>query len=188
MTSGSRPRAGELLVANAEMEGGYFEQTVVYLLDADDSGALGVVLNKLSDADLDEVLPTWVPLVSPPQLLFNGGPVSPNGAICVARLNDPSEEPPGWRRVNGDVGLLHLDTPTEIVTGAYANLRIFAGYSGWEAGQLERELLRGDWYRVPARDADLFGADQRNLWRRVLRRQGGELALLSTWVSDADQN
>ncbi|CAI9410900.1 MULTISPECIES: YqgE/AlgH family protein [Aestuariimicrobium] len=188
MSSGNRPTAGELLVASAEQSGGFFEQSVVYLLDADESGALGVVLNRLADADLDEVLPSWVPLVSPPQLLFQGGPVSPNGAICVARLNQPAEEPPGWRRVQGDVGLLHLDTPTEIVTGAYSNLRIFAGYAGWESGQLEGELLRGDWYRVPARETDLFGSDQRNLWRRVLRRQGGELGLLSTWVDDPDQN
>lgn len=188
MSSGKRPSAGELLVASAEQGHGFFEQTVVYLLDADESGALGVVLNRLSEAELYDVLPSWVPLVSPPQELFNGGPVSPNGAICVARLANPSEEPPGWRRVSNDVGLLHLDTPTEIVSGAYANLRIFAGYAGWEAGQLEGELIRGDWHRVAAHDADLFGADQSNLWRRVLRRQGGELAMLSTWADDPDQN
>lgn len=187
MSIAQRPRAGELLVASVSHEG-FFAQTVIYLLDVDDSGALGVVLNRIAEADLDDVLPSWVSLVSPPQLLFQGGPVSPNGAICVSRLNHASEEPPGWRRVSGDIGLLHLDTPTEIVSGTYANLRIFAGYAGWDAGQLEGELLRGDWHRVPARDADLFGADQRLLWRRVLRRQGGTLGQYSTWVDDPDQN
>lgn len=186
--STGKPNAGELLVASVDQGPNYFSRTVVLLLDADESGALGVVLNRVSEANLGEVLPQWPDLVSPPAQLFAGGPVSPNGAVCVAKLTNPHEEPPGWRRVLGDIGLLHLDTPTELARGTYSNLRIFAGYAGWESGQLEGELLRGDWYRVRSRDDDIFGSDQDDLWRRVLRRQGGEMAMLSTWVEDADQN
>ncbi len=166
----------------------YFDETVILLLDADESGALGVILNRTAEADLEEVLPQWTALVSPPQQLFAGGPISPNGAVCVAKVTMAGEEPPGWRRVVGDIGLLHLDTPVEIAHGAYSELRIFAGYAGWEAGQLEGELLRGDWYRVRAQDGDIFGSDQDSLWRRVLRRQGGELAFWSTWLDDPDLN
>lgn len=182
------PSAGELLVASAGHAEGYFRQSVVYLLDADESGALGVVLNRLSQAELADVLPQWRDLVSPPQELFAGGPVSPNGAVCVARLADPAEEPPGWRRIHGDIGLLHLDTPVEIAEGAYSDLRIFAGYAGWEPGQLEGELLQGAWHRFPSTEADLFGADQHALWRRVLRRQGGETAWFATWTEDPELN
>lgn len=182
------PGAGELLVASADHGEGYFRQSVVYLLDADENGALGVVLNRFSQADLSEVLPQWHDLVSPPQELFAGGPVSPNGAVCLARLADPREDPPGWRQVHGDVGLLHLDTPVEIAQGAYSDLRIFAGYAGWEAGQLEGELLQGAWHRFPATETDLFGADQTDLWRRVLRRQGGETAWFSAWTEDPELN
>lgn len=184
----NRPRAGELLVADVGLGGSYFGQTVILLLDVDDSGALGVVLNRTADADLDEVLPGWGELVSTPQVLFEGGPVSQNGAVCVARLGDPAEEPPGWRRVSGDLGLLHLDTPTELVAGAYSELRIYAGYAGWEPGQLEAELLRGDWHRVKCFDEDVFALTTDGLWRRVLRRQGFDLALLSTWSDDPDAN
>ena len=175
-------------MATAAHGGGYFKQTVIYLLDADESGALGVVLNRLAPADLDEVLPQWRDLVSPPQVLFAGGPVSPNGAVCVARLLNPHDDPPGWRRVRGDIGLLHLDTPVEIAEGAYSDLRIFAGYAGWEAGQLEGELLQGSWHRFPSTEADVFGSDQNDLWRRVLRRQGGETAWFATWTTDPDLN
>lgn len=184
----NRPRAGELLVAGVDLADGYFERSVILLLDSDESGTLGVMLNRFSSADLDEVLPGWSDLMSAPPVLFEGGPVSPNGAICLARLKDPAEEPPGWRRVHRDLGLLHLDTPTELVRGAYLDLRIFAGYAGWEPGQLEGELLRGDWHRVPARAEDVFAVEPEGLWRRVLRRQGGQLGLLSTWPSDADRN
>lgn len=184
----SGPTAGELLVASASHGEGFFQRAVVYLLDADESGALGVVLNRLAPAELAEVLPQWSELVSPPQVLFAGGPVSPNGAVCVARLANPHEDPPGWRRVRGDLGLLHLDTPVEIAAGAYSDMRIFAGYTGWEAGQLEGELLQGYWHRFPSTDADIFGADQEDLWRRVLRRQGGQTAWFASWTDDAELN
>ncbi|WP_207475037.1 YqgE/AlgH family protein [Tessaracoccus sp. SD287] len=188
VTMPAGPSAGELLVATAAHGGGYFKQSVIYLLDADESGALGVVLNRLAPADLEEVLPQWSELVSPPRVLFAGGPVSPNGAVCVARLLNPHEDPPGWRRVRGDIGLLHLDTPVEIAEGAYSDLRIFAGYAGWEAGQLEGEMLQGSWHRFPSTEADVFGSDQEDLWRRVLRRQGGETAWYSTWTEDPELN
>ena len=188
MTIAARPSAGELLVSSAAHGGGYFQQTVIYLLDADESGALGVVLNRAASAELADVLPRWVDLVSPPGQLFAGGPVAPNGAICVARLANPQEEPPGWRRVRGDLGLLHLDTPVEIAEGAYSDMRIFAGYAGWAAGQLEGELLQGYWHRFVATDADLFGSDQDDLWRRVFRRQGGETAWFSGWTQDPELN
>lgn len=182
------PKAGELLLASATMSGNWFDRTVVYLLDCDADGALGVVLNRVSETALDEVLPQWSDLVSQPRELFAGGPVSPNGAICLARPQMPSEEPPGWRRVAGEVGLLHLDTPVELVAGAYSDLRIFAGYAGWRPGQLEGELLRGDWQRTDGRLEDIFTGDTSTLWRRVMRRIGGDAALMSTWAEDPELN
>lgn len=182
------PTPGELLVARAGELDGYFDQAVVLILDRDESGTLGVCLHKFSDYSLEDALPGWSHLVCPPQRLFEGGPVSPNGAVCVAKVAKPDEEPPGWRKVFQDIGLLHLDTPTEIVEGAFADLRIFAGYAGWDAGQLENELVAGAWHRVPAREDDIFGADPASLWRRVLRRQGGELSLYSTWGDARESN
>lgn len=179
---------GVLLVAGTGLSDGVFDQTVVLILDADASGALGVVLNKFSEIDLDAALPGWSDVASFPRVLFDGGPVSPEGAICLASPVVEDEEPPGWRPVFGRVGLLHLDTPLEIATGAYADLRIFAGYAGWAPGQLERELELGAWHVVGARHADVFAADPRDLWRRILRRQGGALAMLATWTSRPELN
>ena len=55
-------------------------------------------------------------------------------------------------------------------------MRIFAGYAGWGAGQLEGEIDGGDWYVVPSLPPDVFRADPTDLWREVMRRQPGELA------------
>ena len=83
------PRAGDLLVASVLLADGVFNQTVVLLLDLDEDGALGVILNEISQLPLDSVLPEWVNAVSEPHLLFHGGPVSPNGAICLASIAVP---------------------------------------------------------------------------------------------------
>lgn len=182
------PHAGELLISTAAVTEGVFARSVIYLLDCDEDGCLGVVVNQPAVIDLSDVLPHWVPLTTPPQVLFSGGPVSPNGAVCVARVQHPGEEPPGWRRVDGAIGLLHLDTPVELVDGAFCDLRIFAGYAGWSPGQLEGEIVRGDWIRARAHEEDVFGSDPASLWRRVLRRQNGEAALLSTMPRHAEVN
>jgi putative transcriptional regulator len=182
------PRAGDLLVASVLLADGVFNQSVVLLLDLDEDGALGVILNEISQLPLDSVLPEWVSTVSEPHLLFHGGPVSPNGAICLASVASAEEEPPGWRPLFDTVGLLHLDTPIEIVAGAYRDLRIFAGYAGWAAGQLQSEIAEGMWHVIRAQYGDVFGRSPLTLWRTVLRRQPSELAFFSTWVEDPESN
>lgn len=192
------PRPGDVLVASVLLADGIFNRTVVLMLDSDADGALGVILNEISQTRLDAVLPDWVGTVSKPPLLFHGGPVSPNGAICLASVASAGEEPPGWRRLFASsdaagrepmrVGLLHLDTPIEIVAGAYRDLRIFAGYSGWAAGQLQTEIAEGMWHVVDAEYADVFSQQPLDLWRRVLRRQRTPVALFSTWLEDPDLN
>jgi putative transcriptional regulator len=182
------PAPGDVLVASILLADGVFNQTVVLILDCDEDGALGVILNEVSQTPLDAVLPDWVKAVSEPRLLFHGGPVSPNGAICLASVTNRGEEPPGWRPLFDTVGLLHLDTPIEIVSGAYRDLRIFAGYSGWGAGQLQAEIAEGMWHVADATYEDVFGTRPLELWRGVLRRQRSEVALFSTWVEDPESN
>lgn len=183
-----QPKPGDLLVASVALSDGVFDQTVVLLLDHDETGTLGVVVNKYSHIDLEDVLPQWADEVNEPRRLFYGGPVSPNGAICLASLADPHTEPPGWRRLFHDVGLLHLDTPVEIIRGAFRDLRIFAGYAGWEPGQLSSELVRGGWHVVGAQYLDIFGTGAEDLWRTVLHREGGRLAYFATWTASPDLN
>lgn len=181
-------RAGDLLVAAVTITDGIFDGAVVLLLDADETGTVGVVLNRITAIELADALPAWSDLVSEPAALFDGGPVSQQGAVCLAEPWALAEEPPGWRPVFDSVGLLNLDTPVEIAEGTYRHLRIFAGYAGWDAGQLERELDFEMWHVVPALASDVFDPDPSSMWRRVLRRQGGELGLMSTWTADTELN
>lgn len=181
------PRPGELLISTSVSGSGIFDRSVVVLLDVE-AGALGVIVNVASEVPVRDVLPEWHRLVDPPAVLFAGGPVSPNGAICVAKLTQPSIEPPGFHRSFDDLGLVHLDTPVELLDGAFSNLRVFAGYAGWDVGQLEGELAAGMWVRAKATDADIFGLDQATLWRRMMQRHGGEHAVLAGWTATPEFN
>ncbi|HEU5035627.1 MAG TPA: YqgE/AlgH family protein [Nocardioides sp.] len=181
-------RAGMLLVATPALLDPNFVDTVVLLLDVDEHGALGVVLNRPSGVRVSEVLDGWGDVVADPDVLFQGGPVSTQGALAVGTLRAEDDVPVGFRAVEGRLGLVDLDTPLELLEGSLDGLRIFAGYAGWGADQLDGEIEEGSWYVVPAQPLDVFRDDTGDLWRDVLRRQPGELAWHSTRPFDPDLN
>ncbi len=188
------PAAGMLLVATPELADPTFAATVVLLIEVEAGGALGVVLNRPSPVPVDEVLGDWAGLVAEPELLFQGGPVGADGALALALLHAPGgaegadrsvcEDPVGFREVVGGLGLVDLDTPVELLVDVVARLRIFAGYAGWGAAQLEAEIAEGSWYVVPGEPGDAFHGETDGLRREVLRRQPGELAWYSTRPAD----
>jgi putative transcriptional regulator len=189
---GVEPAAGRLLVATPVLADPNFERSVVLLLDVDENGALGVVLNRPTTVPVGEVLPDWADLVAVPDVLFQGGPVSTDSALAVATVPEQAslddEDPVGFRRLFGGTGIVDLDAPTEVVAPGLSSLRIFAGYAGWGTAQLEAEIEADSWYVLPAEEGDLFAADAERLWSRVLRRQPGELAWVSTRPADPDLN
>jgi putative transcriptional regulator len=180
--------AGVLLVATPALDDPNFSDTVILVLDADDSGTLGVVLNRPSGLPVAEVLDAWQDVVTGPEVLFQGGPVMTEGALAVALLSSSADSPVGFREVTGQLGLIDLDTPVELLGDSLDSLRIFAGYAGWGAGQLDGEIEIGSWYVVPATADDVFREDPSDLWRDVLRRQPGELAWHSTRPADPELN
>jgi putative transcriptional regulator len=194
MSDGTAPRieVGDLLVAAPMLLDPNFERSVVLLLDSDDDGALGVVLNRPSGISVHEILPDWTEQVGAPDVVFRGGPVSTDSALAVGASmtigTDPNTEPVGFRRLYDDVGIVDLDTPTALLAPALSHMRIFAGYAGWGAEQLVEEISSGAWYVVPSQTGDLFDADPLRLWTRVLRRQPGELAWVATRPDDPTMN
>lgn len=185
---GSDWQVGRLLVATPRLLHPTFRRTVVLLLDHDEDGALGVVVNRPMDVDVEAVLPTWQPFVTVPGRLYSGGPVATDSALGLVAVPGDDTEPLGVRRIIGSLGLVDLDTPPEVVAGELSGLRIFAGYAGWSSGQLESEIEEGAWYVVESEARDPFSDDPYDLWAAVLRRQGGNLALLATYPDDPTMN
>lgn len=187
MLSGGPPAAGQLLISTEPGKGGYFDRSVILLLDHGESGSLGVCLHQPADVEMVEPLRHFTSHLSPPAQLFEGGPVSQQAAVALAQVANPREEPPGWKRIFASVGILDLETPIELVAGAFAHLRIYVGMAGWDGGQLEGELIRGAWFRAGATVEEVFGTPD-DLWRRVLRRVGGAPGRWSTWTETPELN
>nr|WP_245618517.1 YqgE/AlgH family protein [Knoellia aerolata] len=179
---------GRLLVSTPHLDDGVFHRSVILMLQHDDDGAQGVVLNKPLGAEVDAVLPGWGEHIASPQTLFQGGPVQVDSALGLVTVPREVGLPPGSQRLFGSVAIIDLDTPPLLVMPEVGGLRIFAGYAGWSAGQLEGELRRGSWFVVDSVPGDLLTADPEHLWSQVLRRQGGELAFVAFFPSDPDLN
>jgi putative transcriptional regulator len=183
---------GKLLVANPRTRDPNFDRTVVFMLSHGSHGALGVVLNRPSPLRVAEPLPKWEPLAAPPAVVFVGGPVSPESAICLARAALPrrrsGDRAVGWSPVGPEIGTLDLDLEPEGIGLPLDSLRVFAGYGGWGAGQVENEINADGWWVLDALVDDVVTSDPATLWKRVLRRQGGDLALASAWSADPSLN
>lgn len=184
---GGRSLAGRLLVATPGLIDMNFFRSVVLVVEHTVEGAAGVVLNRPSQTELGRgPLESWSPLAAEPQLVFVGGPVAPDTAVCLARA-ELAEEPTGWQRVVGNLGVLDLSLDANDLRGI-DRLRVFAGYAGWGSGQLESELEEGSWYVLDADPEDALTTMPGALWRFVLRRQRGKLALVANFPADPSMN
>jgi putative AlgH/UPF0301 family transcriptional regulator len=182
-------RPGSLLVAMPALSDPTFAGTVVYVLDHSDSGTLGVVLGRPSQVEIRDVLPGWCDLAVEPRVFHVGGPCETDTALCLAVGPGlvPAEDS-GLRRVAGDVYLVDLDSDPAELPGL-TGVRVFAGYAGWSPGQLAGEFGEGAWACVPGRADDVLSPlAGPELWRAVMGRQNGRLAVLSTAPADPTAN
>ncbi len=183
-------RPGSLLLAMPGLADPTFAGSVVYVLDHSPTGTLGVVLGSPSQVQIRDVLPGWCDLAVEPGVFHVGGPCETDTALCLARCPEPG--PPagiGLRPVADGIHLVDLDVDPEPLVGSVQGLRVFAGYAGWSPGQLAGELAEGAWACLPGSPddvlSDLSGPE---LWRAVLRRQTGRLAVLRTAPADPTVN
>ncbi|MEO6701703.1 MAG: YqgE/AlgH family protein, partial [Jatrophihabitantaceae bacterium] len=141
-----------------------------------------------SHTPVGHILPDWQDVMSEPAVVFNGGPVQRDGALGLGRLAGSTDAGTGLRAVSGGLALVDLDAPAGEVSRNADSLRVFAGHSGWDFGQLDDEIARGGWFVVAGGLDDVFSPRPGMLWRSVLRRQPMPLALLSTYPVDVGLN
>jgi putative transcriptional regulator len=179
---------GHLLVAAPVLRDPNFERTVVLLVAHEDGGALGVVLNRATEVPVGEVLGGWGELASDPSVVFEGGPVQPEAAICLARVRSSVGEMKAFSRIEGTIGTIDLTCDPDTMRGELVELRVFAGYAGWSPGQLEEEIATGSWLTFKALPSDPFTERPDDLWGMVLRRQGGMQAAVALYPPDPTLN
>ena len=175
--------AGQLLVSKPILQDPNFDGTIALLLEHNDEGALGLILNRPSGLHVEDAFPQWAHLAAEPGLVFAGGPVEKNALIALAATPEADGE-----LVLG-LHSMDLDEKLPDESGpAIDRLRIFAGYAGWGAGQLEGEIANDAWWVVDGHLGDLFHDEPRSLWPDVLRRNGGDMEWFAHYPDDASLN
>ena len=159
---------GRLLIAAPPLGDPNFDRTVVYVLEHNEQGALGVVINRAS-APVEEAFENWMPFLAPPASVFAGGPVQTDAFIALGRTEAGEIEP------------VELDRDPLLLEPRPRTVRIFHGYAGWGAQQLDGELEAGVWIVASAAIDDVFTAEPDELWSLVLARQPGRVS----WMADA---
>lgn len=173
--------AGSFLVATPIIVTAPFARSVVFLLEHDDTGAIGVVLNRSTNLLVEDHLPGFTDTLSDPPVVFLGGPVSSDTAIALGRGTDLE-----FLRPNALSGLGIVDIEDSV--SGLASLRIFAGYSGWDPDQLEAEIEEGAWWVLPADVEEVFASDVEDMWERTVERAPGSIPLYATYPADPTTN
>jgi putative transcriptional regulator len=175
---------GQLLIASPSLLDSNFRRTVVLVTEHTDEGAAGLVLNRPSPASVSELVPELEPVVEDDEQVWLGGPVQRNAVLVLGEFVDPED---AAVPLFGALGFPSLEEPDEVVP-ATTRRRVFAGYAGWGAGQLESELGREDWIIEPAQPDDAFTEAPDELWAEVLRRKGGIYELVARIPEDPSVN
>lgn len=155
-----------LLIANSELAEP-FTRAVVLLVRHNEDGALGLILNRRSDAQLQEA---WSQISDVPcqrkGSIFLGGPCEgPLVALHTHEFLLEIEVMPGLYFTASKDKIESLATQSDEES---QDVKFFAGYSGWAAGQLESEIRRGSWSVMPAQLDHVFGHED-ELWLRAGR-------------------
>lgn len=164
-----------------------FDRTVVFLLEHNEHGAFGLVLNRPTELDVLDPLPQWHSYAAVPSVVFVGGPVEQERAIALARA-DADRTADGWSPVFGRIGTLDLTKAPDEVGPGLEDIRVFAGYAGWGGGQLESEIEVDAWFVVDAIPEDLMCDEPETLWSDVLARQPGNLSIYALCPRDPSLN
>lgn len=186
---------GRLLVATPSLRDPNFDRTVILILQHDpEDGTMGIVLNRPTGLSVDDHLDGWGVVAPAPDRVYIGGPVHPELAIVAATSPVTSAMPVGaetWPeeivQLTDWAGVVDLTLDPSMLIGRVV-VRVFAGHAGWSPGQLADEIAEDAWWVVNAEQDDLVTCDPEGLWRAVLRRQRGPLAMVSSWPDEPERN
>jgi putative transcriptional regulator len=163
------PAKGMLLVADEQLIDPRFRRGVILLVQHDAEGTVGLIVNRSSRLPLTAVLPQGSNLVGQGRTLAYGGPVEPMALLALVKFHGNPPEPAD-EIIDGHfiTGLAVLDEWPDF-SDEMVDYRVFVGYTGWAAGQLAAEIMRGDWHVLPADEQSLFAGNGEKLWERLLK-------------------
>jgi putative transcriptional regulator len=177
---------GKFLVASRQLRDPNFAETVILILSHGPGGAMGLIINRPTDVQLSKVLPDLEGLEQRQDRVFLGGPVNPRLILVLIRSHRaPAQAEPVFGDVyaTGSFKVLRQFLAERIPA---RRLRTFAGYAGWGARQLDREVERGDWYVAPADAETIFSSPSKEIWKRLVEHSAGDWVRRDAPVSEVD--
>jgi len=160
------PQKGHLLIASGRLIDPNFVRTVVLLVQHDEDGVLGVVLNRPLEMTVAEACGPMVDAAGEIEAAINQGGPCP-GPLMVLH----GDADAGGDEVAEGIWFTAEREPIEhIMRRDTTPAKYFANYSGWAVDQLEREIKEGSWLMVPATPADVFDADPETQWNKLTAR------------------
>ena len=167
------PARGKLLVATELVQGELFAKTVVLMLHYDETGAFGLVVNRPTEVEPDELLAAEDSIAGYSGTLFWGGPVQMDSLRALLLTDEPPEDA---EKVIESVYLVSYDEALEAVPGDSSRLRFFIGYAGWAPRQLDKEMAHGSWRVLPGSSEHVFAKEPKTLWKRLTPPQDQRVA------------
>ena len=177
---------GKLLLDSGQLRGSFFQRTVVLICQHDADGAFGLVLNRTTGSSAGDMIVADLPENIKTCPLFLGGPVQPS-ALSFLHTDDFIPD----ANVLPNLNLGHsLDNLIELGSSfsQTQKVKMFAGYAGWSAGQLEDEIKRKAWLTHQASVELVFDSNPEQLWQKILRNKGWEYRVLSQMPEDLSWN
>ncbi len=186
MTHQFQSLKGRLLLDNGSLCGSFFERTVVLICEHNEKGAFGLTVNKAVSTTVGAALAADLNEEIKMSTLFVGGPVQTNSLSYLYSL-------PGWKEqsVIKGVYLGHSLEDLQDLAGREHPLfkvKIFAGYAGWSAGQLDNEIKKNSWYILNADAKHIFTPEHESLWKSIMTQQGWRYKLIADFPEEAGLN
>ena len=167
---------GHFLIASKKLRDRNFFKAVVLMLEHNDDGAMGVVINHPMDVSVSTALSKHFEMSRAGKCLLAGGPVEENALLILHNSTDYDQEhdpvvPGVFVGTSPDVFEKVVESSLQNDdSGNDFQFRIYAGYSGWGAGQLEQEMNHGDWFTLPASAEMVFGREPYDVWEEAMKQ------------------
>jgi len=177
---------GQFILDGGKLHGSFFHRSVVLICQHDAEGALGLILNRSTENKVGQALVANLPERVKEQPLYIGGPVQPQ-TLSFLHSDDFL---PGANVMN-NLNLGHSMDALMDLSESFSvtqKLRLFAGYAGWSAGQLDNEMSRRDWLVHPATLELVFHPEPEQLWKKIMKQKDAKSRLLADSPDDLSWN
>ena len=176
-----RVEVGKVLIAEPFLEGKYFNRSVVYMVEYDENGGVGFVLNKPLPYTTSELVKELDGVSFP---VYIGGPVERNQLYYIHRREDIPDSVEIAKRIYWGGNFKVLTEMLKAENILEGEIRFFAGYSGWTENQLDSELKENSWMVGTIPTEILFDIPNESLWEQAMSSLGGRHKLWANFPED----